>query len=239
MIQNGAALLRALHCSNSKVGIFFMATHAVSSRTSFASAASIIILVCAASSANAQQNTGDTSSTELPPVVVHAPNAPKGPHADKPSQRSASSGGSRHTRRGTRTASAPSRSPAPSGQSARVGQDPRGPINGYVAERTLTGTKTNTPIMETPQSISVIEREEIRDQNPGNVAAALRYAPGVGTETFGADTRNDWFKIRGFDAQDVGLFLDGLQLNANFGFMTWKYPLFGVERLDILRGAFS
>ncbi len=131
---------------------------------------------------------------------------------------------------------APSRPSAPGQQNIQAGQDPRGPINGYVADRSLTGTKTNTPIMETPQAISVIGRDEIRDQNPHNFAEALRYAPGVGAETFGADTRNDWFKIRGFDAQDVGLFLDGLQLFAGFGFATWKFQPFGIERIDILRG---
>jgi iron complex outermembrane receptor protein len=89
--------------------------------------------------------------------------------------------------------------------------------------------------METPQSISVIGREQIRDQNRASFAEALRYAPGVRSETFGADTRNDWFKIRGFDAQDVGLFLDGLQLSS-FAFANWKFPPFGIERIDILRG---
>jgi len=99
----------------------------------------------------------------------------------------------------------------------------------------MTGTKTNTSLMETPQSISVVGREEIRDQNPSSFAEALRYAPGVRSETFGADTRNDWFKIRGFDVQDVGLFQDGLQLSS-FAFATWKFPPFGIERIDILRG---
>lgn len=89
--------------------------------------------------------------------------------------------------------------------------------------------------METPQAISVVGRDQIRDQNPGSFAAALRYAPGVRSETFGADTRNDWFKIRGFDAQDIGLFQDGLQLQS-FAFATWKFPPFGIERIDILRG---
>jgi iron complex outermembrane receptor protein len=131
------------------------------------------------------------------------------------------------------TASSASRSR--STQNVRPGQDPRGPVNGYVADRSLTGTKTNTPLMETPQSISVVGREQIRDQNPNSVAEALRYAPGVRSETYGADTRNDWFKIRGFDAQDVGLFQDGLQL-FGFSFATWKFPPFGIERIDILRG---
>ena len=89
--------------------------------------------------------------------------------------------------------------------------------------------------METPQAISVVGAEQIRDQKPQNVAQALRYVPGVDAATFGSDTRNDWFKIRGFDAQDVGLFLDGLQLQT-FAFATWKIKPFGIERIDILRG---
>ena len=71
----------------------------------------------------------------------------------------------------------------------------------------MTGTKTNTPIMETPQSISVIGSEQIRDQKPGKFDEILRYSPGVLAGTFGADTRNDWFLIRGFKSDDVGLFL--------------------------------
>jgi iron complex outermembrane receptor protein len=128
---------------------------------------------------------------------------------------------------------APSRQPDQAGKTGT--NDPRGPIDGYVAGRSMTGTKTNTPIMETPQAISVVGAEQIRDQRSANVAEALRYASGVGAETFGADTRNDWFKIRGFDAQDVGLFLDGLQLST-FAFATWKIKPFGIERIDILRG---
>jgi iron complex outermembrane receptor protein len=72
--------------------------------------------------------------------------------------------------------------------------DPHGPIDGYVAQTSMTGTKTNTPLMETPQAISVVGAEQIRDQKPANVAEALRYAPDVGAETFDADTRNDWFQ---------------------------------------------
>jgi iron complex outermembrane recepter protein len=99
----------------------------------------------------------------------------------------------------------------------------------------MTGTKTNTPLMETPQSISVVGAEQIRDQKPADVAEALRYVPGVGAQTFGADTRNDWFKIRGFDAQDVGLYMDGLQLSS-YAFATWKIKPFDLDRIDILRG---
>ncbi len=195
--------------------------------------ASIAGLCCFIGSANAQQS-GATSGN-LPAVTIDAPKprpAASGP--SRPTRRAAGTA-ARRAQRQAQTAAAPSASSAPGTQNVRPGQDPRGPINGYVAGRSLTGTKTDTPLMETPQAISVVGSEQIRDQNPSSLAAALRYAPGVRSETFGADTRNDWFKIRGFDAQDIGLFQDGLQLQS-FAFATWKFPPFGIERIDILRG---
>jgi iron complex outermembrane recepter protein len=100
----------------------------------------------------------------------------------------------------------------------------------------MTGTKTNTPLMETPQSISVVGSDQIRDQKPNSVSEALRYTPGVAAQYFGADTRNDWIQVRGFTVQDTGFSLDGLPLPAAFGFATWKIQPAGIERIDILRG---
>lgn len=117
----------------------------------------------------------------------------------------------------------------------RVAEDPRGPIAGYVATRSVSSTKTDTPIIRTPQAISVVGRQQIDDQKPTSLAEAVRYAPGVRGETFGADPRNDWFLIRGFTAQESGYFLDGLQLFTS-AFATWKLEPFGLERLEILRG---
>jgi iron complex outermembrane recepter protein len=201
--------------------------------------ASIAGLCLFSTGVEAQQNSGDgAANRDLPPVVVTSPNRSRENSAPStPSRRSASAGASKRAQR-ARTAAAPSSQPGRNGQNVQVGQNPRGPINGYVADRSLTGTKTDTSLMETPQSISVIGRDEIRDQNPNSFAAALRYAPGVRSETFGNDTRNDWFKIRGFDAQDVGFFVDGLQLFST-AFATWKFPPIGIERIDILRGPSS
>ncbi len=99
----------------------------------------------------------------------------------------------------------------------------------------MAGTKTNTPIMETPQSLSVIGNEQIRDQKPGKFDEILRYTPGVVAGTFGADTRNDWFLIRGFKSDDVGLFLDGLQLFYT-SYASWKLQPFNLARVEVLRG---
>ena len=114
-------------------------------------------------------------------------------------------------------------------------ENPRGAIQGYVAGRSMAGTKTNTPIMETPQAISVIGSEQIRDQKPNKFDEILRYAPGVLAGTFGADIRNDWFLIRGFKSDDIGLFLDGLQLFYT-SYASWKLQPFNLERVEVLRG---
>lgn len=63
-----------------------------------------------------------------------------------------------------------------------VRQDPTGPGVGYVADTTMAGTKTNTPITEIPNSIYVVTKQEMIDQQPQNVAEALRYTPGIYAE---------------------------------------------------------
>jgi iron complex outermembrane receptor protein len=117
-------------------------------------------------------------------------------------------------------------------------ENPKGAFNGPVAKSTTSGTKTGTPIIEIPQGISVVGAEQISRQNADTIVAATRYAPGIRSETFGGDTRNDWFLIRGFPAQDTGLYLNGLQLFST-AFATWKIEPQGLERLEIIRGPSS
>ena len=114
----------------------------------------------------------------------------------------------------------------------------KGPIDGYVAKESATGTKTATKLMETPQSIAVVGAKEIRDLGAQSVDQAVAYVSGVRADTFGADTRNDWFLIRGFPGQVSGYFLDGLQLYSN-AFATFKVEPFGLERLEVLKGPAS
>lgn len=54
---------------------------------------------------------------------------------------------------------------------ADVGSGPgtgTGPVEGYVATQTTTGAKSDTPLKEIPQSISVVGQEQIRDQGAKN-----------------------------------------------------------------------
>lgn len=171
----------------------------------------------------AQSNSGSASQS-LPSVVVTSPEKRTAATTTRRSQRPAAQ-------------SAASRRPQPKREApaTTVVENPRGAVQGYVAGRSMAGTKTNTPIMQTPQAISVIGSEQIRDQKPGKFDEILRYSPGVVAGTFGADTRNDWFLIRGFKSDDVGLFLDGLQLFYT-SYASWKLQPFNMERVEVLRG---
>lgn len=124
------------------------------------------------------------------------------------------------------------------GGAATTVEPAKGPLDGYVAKESATGTKTATPLSETPQSIAVVGAKEMHDIGAQSVDQAVAYVSGVRGDTFGNDTRNDWFLIRGFPGQVSGYFLDGLQLYSN-SFATFRVEPFGLERLEVLKGPAS
>ncbi|WZB75257.1 TonB-dependent receptor plug domain-containing protein [Achromobacter insuavis] len=112
-------------------------------------------------------------------------------------------------------------------------------MDGYVASRSATGTKTDSSILETPQSISVVTADFIRETGASRLKESLAYTPGINTLPWGADTRFDWTIIRGFDAQTPGYYLDGLQLRNNNSWAVWQTEVYGAERIELLRGPTS
>ena len=117
-------------------------------------------------------------------------------------------------------------------------ENPFGPVDGYTANRSTTGSKTDTPIIEIPQSISVITRDRLDDQDADSISEALRYSPGVFGESFGNDSRVDFLQYRGFDEGGTGVFVNGLQLRST-GFAEFQPELYGAQRVEILRGPAS
>ncbi len=112
-----------------------------------------------------------------------------------------------------------------------------GPVNGYTARRSASATKTDTPLNEVPQSITVIGAEQIRDQASNNLQEALRYTVGVRTETYGVDNRGDWFTLRG--ASEGSTLIDGLRrpLSGFWGIL--RDEPYAFERIEVLRGPSS
>lgn len=111
-----------------------------------------------------------------------------------------------------------------------------GPVPGYVAERSATGSKTDTPLIEIPQSISVVTADEISDRKAESLDEALRYTAGVtpNQRPLGSD---DSSMLRGFPIETTGIFLDGLR-NSGRTFASSIEP-YGLERLEVLRGPSS
>lgn len=109
-----------------------------------------------------------------------------------------------------------------------------GPADGYVAARSATGTKTDTAILETPQSISVIPRQQLDDQAVHSVAQALRYSSGVFAEYRGSSNLHDETFIRGFGY--APRFLDGLMYGEN---SLGQVDPWMLERVEVIRGPSS
>ena len=116
------------------------------------------------------------------------------------------------------------------------GETATGPVNGIVATRSATGTKTDTPLIETPQSISVVTADRISQQAATSVNQALAYTAGVMPAIWGLDTRFDWISIRGFDAYQPGYFVDGLLARNNNTWAVAKVEPYGAERIEVLKG---
>ncbi|MEW5421587.1 TonB-dependent siderophore receptor [Amorphus sp. 3PC139-8] len=109
----------------------------------------------------------------------------------------------------------------------------------YFAPMATTATKTDTPVIEIPQSISTITREQLNDQTPQTVREALNYTSGV---LSGIDTtsRYDSVFMRGFGgfgtSTNVVDFLDGLRLPRGQAFALPAVDPYLLDRVDVLKG---
>lgn len=105
-----------------------------------------------------------------------------------------------------------------------------GPVNGYVATHDFAAEKTNAPILEIPQSISVVTQEQMQQQDIQSINQALRYTAGVASQYDGVPT-DDVYTVRGFYP---ALYQDGMlnetQINTE--------P-FGLDRVEVLKGPSS
>ncbi|MBC3479085.1 MULTISPECIES: TonB-dependent siderophore receptor [Pseudomonas] len=102
-----------------------------------------------------------------------------------------------------------------------------------VAKELWVGGKVATSILNTPASVSVVTRKEMEQRSVSTTEEALLYTPGVISDFYGSDDRNDYFQIRGFQATT---YRDGLTLSSMRGV---REDPFAYERIEILRGANS
>ena len=102
----------------------------------------------------------------------------------------------------------------------------------YVPTINVSATKIAIPLIETPQAISVITRDQMDVLNFQNLEQAVRYTSGIIGENFGPDERYDWLTLRGFQPVE---YIDGLQApigsTSNVGIDLW-----GAESVEVLKG---
>lgn len=107
--------------------------------------------------------------------------------------------------------------------------------NSYVAEETITATRTPTPIRDIPQSIQAVTRKVIEEQRTFRLQDALQNVSGI-TATDSAASLYDFLIIRGFPATDRTYFRNGLfdpfaQFTAS--------DTYNIRRLEVLKGPAS
>lgn len=94
--------------------------------------------------------------------------------------------------------------------------------------------KSDIPVLETPQSVSVVPKELIEARGVTRLADALRTVAGISSaSTYGF---YDGYTIRGYDASYSSLYLDGLASETGVGA---NQELFGLERVEVLKGPAS
>lgn len=118
-----------------------------------------------------------------------------------------------------------------------VSQEPTAPVKGIVATKTLSATKTSAELVKTPQSVSVVTRDQMDALDATSVSQALRYTAGAFTEYRGSSNRNDEVFVRGFSY--VPKFLDGLSFGATASSQTGTVDPWLLERVELVRGPAS
>lgn len=109
-----------------------------------------------------------------------------------------------------------------------VSQDETTGQKGYITNSTTTSTKTNTPLINIPQSITVLTKDFIKDQDITSIEQGVRYVPGVIPHQ-GESNRDD-LVIRG-QRSNADFFLNGIRDDVQY-----YRDLYNLERLEVLKG---
>jgi len=106
-----------------------------------------------------------------------------------------------------------------------------GKSQGYQAVDSVTATKTDTPLIDVPQSVTVVTREQLDDQAHHSIGDVLRYIPGT---TIGQGEGNrDQITLRGQNTT-ADFFLDGVRDDVQY-----YRNLYNIERVEILKGPYA
>lgn len=106
--------------------------------------------------------------------------------------------------------------------------DARTGTAGYVSNSTSVATKSNTPLLNIPQSVNVLTKEFIKDQNFQSLTEATRYVPGVTIHQ--GEGNRDELVIRGVDSS-ANFFVNGFRDDVQY-----FRDLYNTQSLEVLKG---
>jgi catecholate siderophore receptor len=98
----------------------------------------------------------------------------------------------------------------------------------YAIQRSITATKTDTALVNIPQSITVVTRELIDDQAMQSIGDVTRYVPGVGVAQ--GEGNRDTPVMRG-NSTTADFFVDGMRDDVQY-----LRDLYNVDRVEVLKG---
>ncbi|MDZ7282276.1 TonB-dependent siderophore receptor [Sphingomonas sanguinis] len=102
---------------------------------------------------------------------------------------------------------------------------------------TSSGSKSDLPILLTPQAINTITAEEIAVRGVQSLTQAIQNTPGVVGQYGDTDVRHDWIIVRGFNPVR---YLDGMRLPFGArGYAQIRIEPYGLERIEVLKGPAS
>ena len=104
------------------------------------------------------------------------------------------------------------------------------PVKGYNAKRSRTATRTDTSLKDTPQSITVVTQDVMKDQSIQSITEAIRYVPGV-TASQGEGNR-DAINFRGAGVSTGDFYVDGVRDDIQ----TYR-DLYNTDRIEVIRGS--
>jgi iron complex outermembrane receptor protein len=97
------------------------------------------------------------------------------------------------------------------------------------------GTKTETPLIELPQPLTIISADQYLSQGAINISDTVKYAAGVLANPYGRDTRVDGYNVRGISALQ---FRDGMRDIFSYYASITADP-YNFSRVEIVRGPAS
>jgi catecholate siderophore receptor len=99
---------------------------------------------------------------------------------------------------------------------------------GYRVKDSISAMRTDTPLIDTPQSVSVITVKQIEDQMANSIGDAVRYTPGIFSAQ--GEGNRETLVIRGMTTTG-DFFVDGIRDDVQ----TYR-DLYNIQRLEVFRG---